>query len=132
MDMVDSPRDYVRRGGGHCHICGEIYDSGANGLAEWGCPKCRPIYTKEVLQGKKYPPRVRETETPFDFNRWAIIKRAEADAAEAGWSIEQARALVLEIVDYWVSAKVSAQKTADEQRALANARRAAISARSTY
>ncbi len=134
MNMVYSVHDYVSRewhGVGSCPICGESYDTGVNGTEERSCPKCRPLYKRDMA-AKKFPPRVKETNTPFRFTRWAILRRAEADAAEAGWSIEQARALVLEIVDYWVSAKVSAQKTADEQRALANARRAAISARSTY
>jgi len=133
--MVQPAHKYVSWewvGGGCCPICGGSYDTGSNGTEEWSCPKCRPIYKQEVLQGKKFPPRIRETGTPFRFTRWAIVRRVEADAAEAGWTIEQARALVMEIVNYWVDAKVSAQKTADEERARADARRAAITARSTY
>lgn len=78
------------------------------------------------------PPRILETGTPFYFDQWAVLRRAEADAAEAGWTAEQTRALVGEIVDIWVQARLSAQRSAQEQDARADAERAAMASRYSY
>ncbi len=131
--MVHSARDYVSMGLGSsgCPFCNTSIDYGKNGLEERSCPECRPLY-KADLAAKKLPPRIRATGTPFNFMRWAIIKRAEADSAEAGWSQEKRRQLVDEIVSIWVYDRVSAQQTVQVQQSQADARRAAIASRSTY
>lgn len=130
---VHTAREYGNRvgKGGGCLFCGTSLNYGDNGMEEWSCPKCRPVY-KQDRRSKRLPPRILETGTPFYFDQWAVLRRAEADAAEAGWTAEQTRALVGEIVDIWVQARLSAQRSAQEQDARADAERAAMASRYSY
>lgn len=114
-----------------CLFCGGGRDYGPNGAGEWACTKCRPFYSKDLREGR-LPPRVAETGTPFDFHRWALLRRAEADAAEAGYTTEQTRALVMGIVDYWVQSHLFTMKRIQEEEAEADAERAAMSSRYSY
>lgn len=132
--MVQDAQTYAGWGkilSNKCPFCDTSMNYGCDGLGERTCPNCQPLYNEE-LADKGLPPRIRETRTPFGFVRWAILKRAEADSAEAGWPFEKREQLVDDIIAIWVRARVSAQRTLQAEQAAADARRAAIASRSTY
>lgn len=145
--MVQDAQTYARwdRGlGNSCPFCGTGMNEGDNGLEVRSCPKCRPIY-KQDLFSKGMPSRLREAGESFSFLRWAIIRRAEADSAEAGWPFERRKQLVDDIISIWIYGYVpapghiptqghaAAQRAAAQARQTAgDARRAAIASRSTY
>lgn len=129
--MVESVWFYATyNADGSCPLCHQGKRYVGNGV-EYTCPKCGPIFRQEMKE-KKIPPALKDTGVRFDFDRWAVLRRAEADAAESGWSLGQARTLVDSIIKIWVDQYTANQRLLQQEQAAGDTRRATIASRSTY